>query len=329
MACFREGSAVQARATAAGWSLCLLLALCAITAWAQAPSEGLPQSRYQRTAQYLHEASGAEQADFAAAALGLLVEVYMAEADLARTEARDRRDSEAAGLRTWALAVDRYANQLLLVLDDLEQGFPLTLQTNREGAVSITVADRMVMLSHPRPGQQGVYEQQVLADFCGRHDCIAMTAPDAESPRPITVTAGRVSPSWTFDGTGAVCSHQGLQLRFGSTRQLAALRDLCAQLMQELSSVAVELAWQQRHGVAINWAALDIVATPGRPGHVVHLNLAGDSVLVTVPLLAASDGLLADVVPWLRARASGQDPGVLQLDAESYGWLPPADQDGG
>jgi hypothetical protein len=112
-------------------------------------------------------------------------------------------------------------------------------------------------------------------------------------------------------------------VRFGDTRQLPAMRDLCAQLMQELLGLAVELAWQRRHGVAVNWAGIDIVATPGRPGHVVRLNLAGDSVLANVPLLAGSEGLLADIVPWLRAYSAGEQA-ALQLDAADYGWIPAA-----
>ncbi len=317
-----------------GWRICrraagcvLLLAclLSGLAVQAQPPPEAPPLSRYQRTVQYLQHVPEAEQAEFAGTALGRLVEVYMAEADLARSEARAKAGVAAARLRGWAVAVDQYANQLLLVLDDLEQGFPLELSVSPQGQASLTVAGRAVMLSHPRPGQQGAYEQEVLADYCARHDCLAITATAAagESPQAIPMSAAQVSPRWTFTNAGPVCSYQGLDVQFGATRQLAALRDLCAQLMQELVGLAVELAWQRRHGVAVNWAALDIVATPGRPGHLVHLNLAGDSVLANVPLLAGSEGLLADIVPWLRARSAGEETATLQLDAADYGWMPP------
>jgi hypothetical protein len=305
----------------------LALLLPALPVWAQHPPVDTPAlSRYQRTLQHLQQAPEQEQVDFASDALSSLVEVYMAEADLARSEAREKSGVAAARLRGWAVAVDQYANQLLLVLDDLEQGFPLEMAANPKGAASLTVAGRTVMLLHPRPSQQGAYEREVLAEYCGRHDCMAITATTAEgeSARPIPMSAAQVNPRWTFTNSGPVCSYQGIEVRFGDTRQLAALRDLCAQLMQELVDLAVELAWQQRHGVAVNWAALDIVATPGRPGHVVHLNLAGDSVLATVPLLAGSEGLLADVIPWLRARSAGEEAATtLQLDAVAYGWMPP------
>jgi len=301
--------------------------LTALPVWAQPPASDPPAlSRYQRTLQYLQYAPEQEQVDFAGDALSRLVEVYMAEADLARSEARQQSGVAATRLRGWAVAVDQYASQLLLVLDDLEQGFPLELSLGAQGPASLTVAGRAVILSHPRPSQQGAYEREVLADYCGRHDCLAITATatEGESARPIPMSAAQVSPRWTFTNAGPVCSYQDLEVQFGNTRQLAALRDLCAQLMQELVGLAVELAWQRRHGVAVNWAALDIVATPGRPGHVVHLNLAGDSVLANVPLLAGSEGLLADIVPWLRARSAGEQTATLQLNAAAYGWMPPA-----
>jgi hypothetical protein len=305
----------------------LLLAclLSGLAVQAQPPPEPPSLSRYQRTVQYLQQAPEAQQAEFAGTALSRLVEVYMAEADLARSEAREKSGVAAARLRGWAVAVDQYASQLLLVLDDLEHGFPLQMSASPGGSASLTVAGRAVMLLHPRPSQQGAYEREVLSDYCARHDCMAITATEleGESARPIPISASQVSPRWTFTEAGPVCAYQGLEVHFGDTRQLAAHRELCAQLMQELLGLAVELAWQQRHGVAVNWAALDIVATPGRPGHVVHLNIAGDSVLATVPLLAGSEGLLADVIPWLRARAAGRDADPLQLDAADYGWMSP------
>jgi hypothetical protein len=111
-------------------------------------------------------------------------------------------------------------------------------------------------------------------------------------------------------------------LRFADTRSLATLRELCSQLMQELETMAHELAWQRRHGVEVSWADLRIAATPGRPEHLVRMNGVGDSILVTVPILASSPGLLADVSPWLRARLEGEHAPVLELDAAKYGWSP-------
>lgn len=286
-----------------------------------------PLSRFDRTVRYLGTASAQERADFAVDALGQLAEVFMAEADLARTEAAKETGRGPARLRSWSIAVDQYTANLLLMLDDAEQGFPVDLSIGPKGDVSIIVAGRAVILAHPRPAQQPAYEQMVLESYCNRHDCDRITpvAASAEAPRPIPITASRVSPRWTFTGMGPLCSHAGLVLRFGDTRNLANLRELCSQLMQELETMVNEFTWQERHGVEVDWKELRIAASPGRPEHLVSLNGVGDSILVTVPVLAASPGLLADVSPWLRARLGGERAPVLELDAATYGWTTTAD----
>lgn len=276
------------------------------------------QSRFQRTVLYLQDTSTDEQADFTAAALSQLAEVYMAEADLARAEASRSQGKLRAKLLGWSIAVDQYANQLVLLMEDLEQGFPVALLQGREGAVTVSVAGRMVILSHPRADQQAAYEQRVLAEFCGSNDCRSMTVV-ADQPEPIPVTTARVNPVWTFTEKGQLCTGDTIEIRFTTIENLGLLRSICAQLLQELSALAAELAWQARHGVEVDWSALTITATPGRPEHLVRLNGAGDSILLTVPLLFGNQNLLQDSKPWLRDRASGGESATMRLDAAKYG----------
>jgi hypothetical protein len=280
-------------------------------------------SRFERTVRYLQDSPPEERADFAAAALTELTAVYMAEADLARSEASEREGESPAKLLGWSLAVDQYANQLLLVLDDVEQGFPVSLRRDPQGPVTTTVADRAVILGHPRADQQAAFELRVLTDFCSRHDCERMTV-SATKSSPIPVSAVRVNPLWTFTEAGPVCSNDSIEVRFHSDQNLAVLRGLCEGLFQEFAALAMDLAWQIRHGVAIDWDTLVISATPGRPEHLVRLNSTGDSVLVTVPLLFASTELLADIKPWLFARATGNKAVATRLDAAKYGWVSPS-----
>jgi hypothetical protein len=133
----------------------------------------------------------------------------------------------------------------------------------------------------------------------------------------------RVNPVWAFNASGQVCSIDQMQVFFNnsSNSNIAALRGICEQFVQELAALANELAGQQGHGVTIDWDGLVVTATPGRPEHVVRVNAAGDSVLVTVPLLFASPKLLADIRPWLAARVGGRPAPTVRLDAASYGWL--------
>ena len=300
----------------------LVLHLVASPAISQVTADDAPlnSSRFARTVIYLQQASPEEQEDFAAAALAELAEVYLAEADLARGDARRAEGRSRSRLLGWSVAVDQYASQLMLLLDDMEQGYSLALWQSPEGSATVTVADRPVILEHPRADQQAAYEQRVLADFCGSHDCQKITA-RVPGPEPIPVAITRVNPLWTFTQTGPVCSNEGLEVHFGSTRNLATLRGICDELVRELAALATELAWQSRHGVQIDWENLSIAPTPGRPEHLVRLGAGGDAVLLTVPLLFSSPQLVADTRPWLRARAAGEKPGPIRLDAAKYGWL--------
>ncbi len=306
-------------------ALALLLVIAATDALSQAPAtDNGGISRFQRTAGFLQDSVAQDRADFAASALTELAAVYMAEADLARSQASAREGNVRAKLLGWSIAVDQYANQLLLVLDDVEQGYPVSLRQDPLGPVGITVADRTVILGHPRADQQAALETRVLGDFCSSHDCEQMT-PTAPGPgpgrEPVPVSAIRVNPLWTFASSGPVCANEGLEVHFASARDLATLRGLCEELVQEVAALATDLAWQKRHGVDIDWDALAIDTTPGRPEHLVRLNAAGDSVLLTIPLLYATQNLLQDIKPWLRARASGEPPPAIRLDAARYGWL--------
>jgi hypothetical protein len=282
---------------------------------AEGPTE--PASRYQRTIVSLQASAPELQADFAGTALRELAEVYMAEADLARKQAREQEDS--AKLRGWSRAVDQYASQLTLLLEDIELGFPVELQHNDVESITVMVGGRAVILSHPRKDQQVAFEQRVLLDFCRRNDCKILTAA-TDFPQPIPVSASQVKPVWTFTETGPSCSHEDIQVLFASAANLARSRITCKQLLQEMMTLADEIAWQRRHGVSVQWHELSIRATPQRPEHLVLLNSAGDSILVTVPLIYGSPHLLEDIVPWIQDRLSAKQPAVIRLDAARYGW---------
>jgi hypothetical protein len=302
----------------AGW-LIACSATSAQTLHAQPLTEvsGAYGSRYQRTVLNLQWETPEVQGEFASSALAELAEVYMAEADLARKQAVLGQGNPK--LRSWSYAVDQYANQLSFVLDDIELGMPVTLRVSRQKSVTVSVADRAVMLNHPRADQQAAFEQRILQDFCGRQDCKSLTV-ESPSSEPIPVSASQVSPQWLFSENSAVCSHDGIQVSFAGNRNLARYRATCQQLLQEMSTLATELAWQQRHGVVVDWDNLMISPTPGRPEHLVKLNRAGDSILATLPLIYHSQGLLADITPWLQQRFNKPEPKVVQLEASHYGW---------
>ena len=283
---------------------------------AAGPGDGA--SRFERTILSLAGSSEELRAAFAEVALTELASIYLAEADLARSQAAGA--DRPGKLLRWSLAVDRYADDLLLVLEDVRQGFPVAvLSGSGEGAI-LVVAERRVVLSHPRLNQQGVFQQQILADFCAREDCEPLTAGDEEA-EAIPVSPSVVNPLWAFTEQGPVCSHRGLSVRFSSGGNLGRQRGVCHQLFQELAVLATEFAWQRRHGAEVDWPRLAIQSTPHQPEHIVMLNRSGDSILVSVPLLYSAPGLLADVVPWLQAVYGGRAPEPRELRAENYAEL--------
>ena len=276
------------------------------------------ESRYERIVHSLQSADPELRATFATSALLELTEVYLAEADLARREAAAAED--AMRLSSWSRAVERYANQLTLVREDITLGFPVDLRRNAREVVSVSVGGRTIMLAHPRNDQQSTYQQAVLGHFCGKGLCRDLIASD-EPLKPIPMSSGVVSPRWQFTPSGPSCSHQNLQLSFSSGGDLGRQRALCQQLMQEAEVLATELAWQQRHGVRVDWEALSLRTVPLRPEHLVVLNDAGDSILVTLPLLNGTTGLLQELSPWLQQRHQPeQELPALLLDAGRLGW---------
>jgi hypothetical protein len=275
-------------------------------------------SRYQRTVQSVAGSTPEMKADFASSALAELAEVYIAEADLARKQAAEQ-GREGKKLLAWSRAVEQYANQLMLIMEDIDLGFPVELTLSDAESPAVRVSGRAIILSHPRVDQQIAFEQRILLDFCARNDCQALTA-EEEAPVPIPVSAARVEPQWTFTQNGPVCAHYGIQVRFSNTRYLARYRTTCQQLLQEAMTLADEIAWQQRHGVTVQWKVLLVRSIPHRPEHLVQLNESGDSILAVLPLLYGSEGLLEQLKPWLAARSSNGEREPVYLDAASYGW---------
>ncbi|MEP4487005.1 MAG: hypothetical protein ABJ013_15345 [Halioglobus sp.] len=304
--------------------ICLVALQCGIVQTvvsADTSPVGTDASRFQRTVLGLESAPDEWRSEFADVALVHLAEIYLGEADLARSERE--ASLNAAKLEGWSRAVADYADQLILVQQDVEMGFPVEVFARFPDEASLRVAGRTVILNHPRASQQAAYEQGVLLDFCGRRDCFSLTAPDVEPgsvPEPIPVSAPVVTPQWHFTERGPVCSLNSFQLHFGRAADLTRARPLCTQLLQEMTILAMEIRWQQRHGVVANWDRIVIQAAPQRPRHMVILNEGGDTLLLSLPLLHAQPDLFKDIYPWLQAIVGGKKPGALTLEAATYGW---------
>ena len=285
-----------------------------------APANGGNQNRFQRTVQHLQTAAPELRGEFAAIALTNLANAYVEEAQLARIEARATGNN--ANLGGWSAMVDYYARQMPILLADIELGLPVQLTLGGEQSLAITVADRTVIVSPPRLTQQNAFEQKILVDFCHQHSCEDITGGNATS-ESLPAPTIEIRPEWTFSAQGPVCSYQGISVRFASAKNLANSRLLCEQFLREVIALTDQLAWQERHGVSIDWDGLHLQATPHSPEHRVAVNSIGDSLIVTVPLLFHSPGLLQRVLPWIRQWLTNQQAISIELNASDYGWQQP------
>ena len=278
------------------------------------------QSRFQKTAQYLQDASPRLRGEFAAIALTHLIDGYLEEMQLAH---KDTRSAGAhANLRGWSLAVNHYANQISLLLGDIELGLPVHLTRVGEQSLAITVTDRTIILSHPRLEQQNFLEHDILLDFCARHRCEQFTPHDTE-PAPVSVSSVYVRPHWMFTARGPVCSYQGIKVHFKSGKNLAKSRLICDRFLQEAIILANEISWQRALAVPIQWSELEIQPAVGRAEHTVRLNGLGDTVVVPVPLLFDNPRLLGHILPWIRQWLANPQEASIQLEADHYGWGDP------
>ena len=141
-----------AHATAQGLCPCsvivaLLMLALGSTGAADNPALSPEDSRFVRTVVHLQQSEPELRADFVEVALVLLAEAYADEASLAREAATVAADNDK--LLGWAAAVERYSQQLPLLVEDVELGFPARLTLGVDGVLSISVAERRLMLMHP------------------------------------------------------------------------------------------------------------------------------------------------------------------------------------
>ena len=102
-------------------------------------------------------------------------------------------------------------------------------------------------------------------------------------------------------------------MEFSRNTELQRKRDICKQLVTELSLLADALALQQKSGVSIEWHELAIYSTPDSEQAHVALNSKGDSATLPIPGCAASPALISQVLPWLHSKVAGDVDGHILL----------------
>lgn len=251
--------------------------------------------------------------DFAALGLSLIVDAYLEEAQLARSD-----DQEAARKKTrWSGSVERYADQLMQLKLAIEQGQEVVIRVSATRDVILKTGGQQVMLSYPRARQQMAFEQRLLELFCDARDCSVLTAADA--PLPEEPAKAMINPDWNFTEDGAECRHQGLRLVFALTDNTNHVRTFCEALLAELETLLSELQAMSQFGVAVELQHLQISRPPALTEHAVKINGSDDTIMLELPLLHQYPRLLPLLQPWLEARLRG-GPATLTVAATAFGW---------
>lgn len=306
---------------------CLLFLL-----WITVSPASVSSSRYDRTVFALQSAPLEWRADFALIALSQLADAYYSEADLARSPLNGRGDTqEQVEKQTeWSWSVERYANQLYGYQMSIENGALVFFAQAPVTEVVLEIDGQQVMLSHPRPEKQPVFEQAVLTQFCQLRNCVELTgsavshtakAVGSDSSRETSVNAAAttVKPSWAFTANGPVCSYDEIHLSFQPGDNPGAVRKLCVRLFEEVKGLLSELQEQQSYGVHVNWRELSLGSISEEGQQMVRLNEAGDMLSLNAPLIHNNPALLINLKPWLKAHAGGQGFS-LELTAKALGW---------
>jgi hypothetical protein len=285
-----------------------LLMLCAL------PAQGTGASELKRLALAIGNAPPAVRIDFATIAIYETAAAYAEEAQRARQEPDPAQRRDVA---RWANAVDRYATDLWTIVDTISEVTEIDVRVSAASDVELGVDGTTVLLSGPQPQLESAFEQRILERFCELQPCSELLA-DFQGPTTTAAAPGSAM-RWTFsERSGPVCSNaDGLEFQFRDTQNLAQKRQACEQIIAELNHLTTQITQHKESGTRIEWNHLAIHAMKENPQQRVELNSDGDSLVTSVPALAATKRLFVLVKPWLAARVNGTSLHQVVINADA------------
>lgn len=253
------------------------------------------------------------RADFAWLVISEMSSVYAEAAAKARSETG--RVSDSRTLRTWANAVQAFADSLAKTADEMGAESSVAVRIGADRQVHLYVDGTPVIVSSPDGNAQAGFEQRILSRFCSLHRCDRMVPPADPAELPPVVT--NAPANWEFsERAGPICmSGNGLEFQFRDATGLPEKRVLCQQAIIELESLVRRVAAEKARGTWIDWNVMAIEPLLGETSHLVVLNGQGDEVRQSLPVLGDRPDLFRVVKPWLAARVSGNDYNLVVLNA--------------
>lgn len=278
------------------------------------PSAGMPQSndmlsRFERIIIALRDAPPEWRTEFASLSVSQLADAYRAEAGLARQE----NSPEKFKLFKWANAVDQFADQLLLIQSEIDRGEPVDIALENESSAIVTVGNEKVMLTHPRPEQQNIFEYNLLEKYCQAVPCDELLIHRAIE-RNETTQAVPPEPQWSFTVDSRFCAYDGIRINFPLATDVPAMRKICSQVFREAENLLEKIRDQINRSVRVEWQYVMLEPMQSEQGQILKLNRAGDAVPLDGPFEYLHDELLKAVIPWLVAKVN-DDKAALELQA--------------
>jgi hypothetical protein len=257
-----------------------------------------------RLAAALVDAPESMRAEFAVAAITEMVADYNEEADRARREARSR--GKDGDLNRWAIAVDAYAAKLTAIANRVTPATQVTVNIGVANSISVDIDDTPVLVSSPRLTEQSAFEQRVLTRFCNLYPCDDLI--DRYQPPQEALATSDRQIYWSFSQqAGPSCSTaDGLEFQFQDIKDIGRKRVACAQVVQELYTLANAIASAVASGDRVDWGRLAIHTVPGQEEQRVVLSSDGNALRLPLPALRATNKLFVLVRPWLAAKVAGE-----------------------
>ena len=255
--------------------------------------------------------------DFSWLAITEMASMYTEEAERARLETRHTKRARDAA--KWAASVDSYAARMQAMADAITSATPIEIIIGTDKSINLYVAGEPVILTGAFSGQQDVYEQRVIEQFCVLYLCERLLAeldlPVSEADVMVSKRAANAA-YWSFSQyAGPVCmTEDGLEFQFREMSGMHRMRAACNQIVAELYALVDAIVRSRNRGVPVDWGSVEIYPIADSEGHRVVLN-AGDEARLPLPGLAASKELFRIVRPWLAARVQGQDFHLVVLNA--------------
>jgi len=269
------------------------------------PVQEIAVSDFHELAINLRQFSRAVKVDFALAAIAETVILYQHETDSAES------GGDSLKLKRWARSADSYIDSLRAIAASITPSTAIGIFEGEGGFVYLLIEGQPVIISGPTPAKQDQLERTITQHFCGQYACDSLIENYSGEHQGHFKTL----PHWQFrlESVSTCSTGDGLELEFNRHTELQKKRDICKQLVTELSLLADALALQQKSGVSIEWHELAIYSTPDSEQAHVALNSKGDSATLPIPGCAASPALISQVLPWLHSKVAGDVDGYVLL----------------